>query len=183
MTESAKEAPRDWESAAAGWEKFHHVIAKGSAHINTAIVSRAAIKPGHQVLDVGCGAGDPTFDAAVATGPSGHVLAIDPAPTMLAFAKKRLASRAAASPEEKMSIEFREYDGGRPGVKKRYRTLWGEEVFLMLLLLFLNFQDCLFVCCGSKSCERKREIERKRWEWGGVKCIWRNGMKIFAARL
>lgn len=49
----------------------------------TALVHRAGIRPGDHVLDVGCGRGAVLFPAAEATGPTGHVTAIDLAPTMV----------------------------------------------------------------------------------------------------
>ena len=54
------------------------------------LVGIAGIGPGDRVLDVGCGAGAVTVPAAAATGPDGHVFAIDLSPGMLARAQEAI---------------------------------------------------------------------------------------------
>lgn len=49
----------------------------------TDLISRAGVHTGQDVLDIGCGRGAVTFQAAVAVGPSGSVKAIDIAPGMV----------------------------------------------------------------------------------------------------
>lgn len=51
--------------------------------------SRAGIKTGHTVLDIGCGPGFASADLAQIVGPTGHVLAIDKAPRYLATTTAR----------------------------------------------------------------------------------------------
>ncbi|HEY4179250.1 MAG TPA: methyltransferase domain-containing protein [Kofleriaceae bacterium] len=58
--------------------------------------SRAGIKVGHTVLDVGCGPGFASADLAQVVGPSGHVLAIDKAPHYLATTTARGFSQITA---------------------------------------------------------------------------------------
>ncbi len=55
------------------------------------------LKPGQHVLDVGCGTGRATREMAVALGPEGQVVGLDPADAMLAEAR-RLALPAHAAP-------------------------------------------------------------------------------------
>lgn len=62
----------------------------------------AAPQPGEQLLDVACGTGALTHDAAQAVGPMGRVVALDLSPEALAVA--RLAKRQAGGAE----IEWRE---------------------------------------------------------------------------
>jgi len=49
----------------------------------------AALAPGMHVLDVACGAGQPSFVAAARVGPAGRVTGIDISPRMLALAATR----------------------------------------------------------------------------------------------
>jgi len=50
----------------------------------------ASVRPGMQVLDVGCGAGFNTEGLARLVGPEGSVVAVDLQPRMLAMTKERL---------------------------------------------------------------------------------------------
>ncbi|MDP4509313.1 class I SAM-dependent methyltransferase [Nonomuraea turcica] len=59
--------------------------------IGEATVTAARIQPGERVLDVCCGAGASAVPAAKATGPQGHVDAIDLAPGLLTHARRRAA--------------------------------------------------------------------------------------------
>ena len=58
-------------------------------------VELAQVKPGDQVLDVGCGTGSLTIVAKRAAGPAGEVHGIDPAPGMIELARRK-ATRAGA---------------------------------------------------------------------------------------
>ncbi|MFG1706603.1 class I SAM-dependent methyltransferase [Nonomuraea sp. M3C6] len=59
--------------------------------IGEATVTTARIQPGERVLDVCCGAGASAIPAAKATGPQGHVDAIDLAGELLAHGRRRAA--------------------------------------------------------------------------------------------
>ncbi len=55
---------------------------------HAALMAAAAIAPGEAVIDIGCGNGLTSRDAARATGPTGHVLAVDLSGPMLARAEQ-----------------------------------------------------------------------------------------------
>ena len=52
------------------------------------VMDAAQIRPGQRVLDVGCGTGVLAREAVRRVGPSGFVSGVDPAPGMLAMAKR-----------------------------------------------------------------------------------------------
>jgi SAM-dependent methyltransferase len=60
------------------------------------IFAEAGIRPGMRVLDLGCGAGDVTFVAAVLVGPDGSVVGVDHSPDALARARLRAGQRGLA---------------------------------------------------------------------------------------
>jgi ubiquinone/menaquinone biosynthesis C-methylase UbiE len=72
-----------WESAAPGWAKWEHVFATGLASATDALMDSAGIQPGMQVLDLACGAGSQSIQAAKRVGPNGRVVASDISATML----------------------------------------------------------------------------------------------------
>lgn len=58
--------------------------------VGVALVDQADIRPGHVVLDVGCGRGASLIPAALAAGPTGTVTGLDIAPTMVRHANAAL---------------------------------------------------------------------------------------------
>ncbi|MCV3270883.1 class I SAM-dependent methyltransferase [Roseobacter sinensis] len=61
------------------------------------VLDRAALRAGDAVLDIGCGTGASSLQAADRVGADGHVLGADISPTMLALAKSRGAGRSNVS--------------------------------------------------------------------------------------
>jgi len=80
-----------WEQAAAGWNDHAEAIHAWLRAATNAMLSMAGVAPGLRVLDVAAGAGDQTLEIAKRVGPSGHVLATDFSPAILAFAKANAA--------------------------------------------------------------------------------------------
>ena len=64
-------------------------IEKGAQKLSQRLIEVAEIKPGHRVLDVATGIGEPAITAAKVVGINGHVLATDISAQMLAIAKQR----------------------------------------------------------------------------------------------
>ena len=58
-------------------------------HLYDTLVSWAPIRPGEQVIDLGCGSGGATRAAARAVGPEGMVVGIDASPECIAAAQAR----------------------------------------------------------------------------------------------
>lgn len=66
------------------------------------LVERAAVKAGEHVLDVGCGRGAALFAAVDAVGPTGSVIGIDLAPTMVDLTRTEIAARGLANAQVRM---------------------------------------------------------------------------------
>jgi len=90
---SKLELRRTWEAAAPGWAKWEQAIATALSGATDTLLDMAAISPGMRVLDLACGAGSQTIQAAKRVGANGTVVATDISATMLEHTRQN-ASRA-----------------------------------------------------------------------------------------
>jgi enediyne biosynthesis protein CalE5 len=81
-----------WDDNAAGWRKWWPVFERAGQSVSSRIVELAAVRPGHRVLDLATGNGEPAATAARVVGPSGRVVAVDQSAGMLAIARERAAA-------------------------------------------------------------------------------------------
>jgi ubiquinone/menaquinone biosynthesis C-methylase UbiE len=79
----------DWDRAAAAWRKYDDSLRRGSEPLTRRLLELAAIHPGHRVLDIASGTGEPGLPAAELVGPSGFVLLTDQSAEMLAVARDK----------------------------------------------------------------------------------------------
>lgn len=118
-----KEAQRrDWSSVAAGWKKWWKTMEASARPASERLVDLAGLEPGHAVLDVATGIGEPAVTAARRVGPSGRVVATDQAPQMLAIGRERAVELGLAH------IEFREADAETLDLAERFDAVlsrWG----------------------------------------------------------
>ena len=99
---------REWGVSADGWKRHWDIWEQAAQHLNERLVDLARIRPGHRVLDVATGLGEPAFTAARRVGPTGSVVATDLSPAMLSLAREeaiRLGLR---------NVEFQEMDAEEP---------------------------------------------------------------------
>ena len=80
---------QDWESVAAGWQKWYEIFEKGACKMSDWLIDMAEIKPTSKVLDIATGIGEPAITIAKRLGTNGHVLATDISSQMLSIARKR----------------------------------------------------------------------------------------------
>lgn len=79
------------------WARYQDRLDGMLAPFSAAVLDLAAVKPGERILDIGCGCGATTFDAADRAGGTGRALGVDISGPMVARARKRaeaLGSRA-----------------------------------------------------------------------------------------
>ena len=107
---------RTWEAAAPGWAQWEETFSAGLGEATKALLDMAGIGPGTRVLDLACGAGSQTLQAARRVGPAGQVVATDIAATMLAHLREN-ARRAGLgnittleSPAEELDAQLPPFD-------------------------------------------------------------------------
>jgi ubiquinone/menaquinone biosynthesis C-methylase UbiE len=99
------ESPAQTEGRLIHWASFYdglvNLMTLGQAsRLRRMTVDQALLKAGEKVLDVGCGTGGVTIPAKLRVGKDGRVTGIDPAPEMIAVARRK-AKRAG------IEIDFR----------------------------------------------------------------------------
>jgi SAM-dependent methyltransferase len=99
---------REWDIAAPGFKDWGLVLGPELQPVSDRMMELADIQPGQRVLDVATGPGEPAFTAARRVGPSGHVIATDLAPQMLALGREWAAALGL------QNIDFREMDAEAP---------------------------------------------------------------------
>lgn len=100
-----------WNATAAGWARWWTVFELAAQPVSERLVELAAVAPGHTVLDVATGLGEPAITAARRVGPHGRVIATDCAPAMLREAAGRAESAGLSN------IAFREMDAETPNLE------------------------------------------------------------------
>jgi SAM-dependent methyltransferase len=100
-----------WEDAAEAWDRWGPAIERWLGTATERMLDGANLGPGGRVLDVAAGAGGQSIAAARRVGPSGHVLATDISPAILARAEKAVAAAGLNN------VSIRELDGERLAVE------------------------------------------------------------------
>ncbi len=94
MAESnGTEAAKTWESAAPGWAEWENVLADGLRDATDTMLDMAGVGSGMRVLDLACGAGSQSIQAAARVGSDGSVVASDISATMLSHVRENAKRR------------------------------------------------------------------------------------------
>lgn len=99
-----REQRESWDAAAPGWEKWWPLFDEGARSVAERLVELARVAPGHRVLDVATGTGEPAITTARKVGPSGYVLGVDHSAGMLEVARRRAAALGLTN------VEYRQGD-------------------------------------------------------------------------
>ncbi|HLE28475.1 MAG TPA: methyltransferase domain-containing protein [Anaerolineales bacterium] len=99
------ESPAQTEGRLIRWASFYDVTVNmmtlgQASRLRLLTVDQALLQPRENVLDVGCGTGGVTIPAKIRVGENGSAAGIDPAPEMIAVARRK-AKRAG------VEIDFR----------------------------------------------------------------------------
>jgi ubiquinone/menaquinone biosynthesis C-methylase UbiE len=121
---------KDWERTAAGWEHYEPYFLYALAAVDPTLLRELSLRPGHRVLDVACGSGEPGLAIAQMVAPRGSVLGLDISPAMLAVARRRARMRGVRN------IRFRVADVSRlrtprarfHGAVSRFGLMFAEDI-------------------------------------------------------
>ena len=92
-SENDNEVLAAWETSAQYWNKHQALIEKMFAPLSRVLIEEAGIGPGHTVLDVGGGSGEPSLTIAAVVGELGSVVYTDPAAGMVKSAQAEAERR------------------------------------------------------------------------------------------
>lgn len=102
VAERVRDAQREeWAAAAPGWRARSDEVSMPTRSITDRMIELAQLEPGHRVLDLACGAGDPALRIAEEVGAEGSVLGLDISDPMVASARELAVER------EIINVEFR----------------------------------------------------------------------------
>ncbi len=93
-----------WDEAAPGWRTWWHMTERFMQPVGERLIELAGVRPGHRVLDIATGIGEPAVTAARRVGPKGYVLATDLSAQMVALGRERALHLGLTN------IEFRAMD-------------------------------------------------------------------------
>jgi ubiquinone/menaquinone biosynthesis C-methylase UbiE len=80
---------RNWQSAAAGWEREREAVQAALAPLTDWMLERLAARPGQTLLELGAGTGETGLLAARLVDPGGRVILTDRSTAMLEAAERR----------------------------------------------------------------------------------------------
>lgn len=78
-----------WNAISSGWATVQDMFERGAASMTTRLLALGGVRKGQTILDVATGLGEPALTAADRVGPSGRVVGVDIAASMVAAARHR----------------------------------------------------------------------------------------------
>lgn len=94
-----------WDEAAPGWDKWWPALEQAMRPVTQRLVELAQLQPGHRVLDIATGLGEPALTVAPRVRPGGVVIATDLSAKMLDIARRRAANLGLDN------VHFKQVDG------------------------------------------------------------------------
>ncbi len=89
MDEQRKLQKQQWSAVATAWDRWYDWFEGNTGSLNDWLCAQAGLAPGHKVLDLACGSGQPSLTAATRVLPGGSVTATDISPDMVAVTRRR----------------------------------------------------------------------------------------------
>ncbi len=115
------------EAAGQTWVDLQDDLDRQIEPLGRAVLAALALKPGENVLDVGCGCGQSTLALAELVGPSGSVLGADISQPMLTLAKARSGGAPQVAYVEADAQTFPLEAGRFDAVHSRFGVMFFED--------------------------------------------------------
>ena len=80
---------QDWNRVASAWEKWDQYLEENLSYISYRLIGDLRLRPGQDVLDLGCGTGNPSLLISRIVGDNGSVTGVDLSENMLSVARKK----------------------------------------------------------------------------------------------
>jgi SAM-dependent methyltransferase len=113
------------------------------------LLAAAALEPGEQVLDVGCGNGAVSLEAASAVGSGGHVTGLDLSAPMLSLARRRAEERGVDVDFVQGDAQTASFDRPFDAVVSRFGVMFFDDpaaAFANLAMAVRHGGRICFVC-------------------------------------
>jgi ubiquinone/menaquinone biosynthesis C-methylase UbiE len=102
---------QNWEQSAPGWSRWEATLLHILSAVDLPLLRALDLRPGHRLLDLACGPGEPGIGFAEWVRPGGSVVGVDVSRQMLRQARARARSRGAKN------VRFVQGDLGRLPVR------------------------------------------------------------------
>ena len=140
-----------WASVASTWVEIEEHQEGIAGDPGRTAMDRLDVRPGHRVLDLGCGTGPTTVELARRVGPDGSVLGVDIAAEMLDPARRRAAREGVANVSF-VHADAQSYDLGSDAYDRAF-SRFGAMFYADPVAAFSNIHKALktggalgFVC-------------------------------------
>ena len=152
-----------WRTRGPFWDQEADLLVRAAQALNQPLIEAADIQPGHQVLDLASGPGEPAFTIAELVGPDGGVIATDLVEEMLAGTRRRLeagdVSNLTAQTADMQSLPFDDASFDR--VTCRFGIMFPPDpaqAFAEVLRVLRPGGKCAFMVWGPRPHNTMLEI-------------------------
>ncbi|ATC26359.1 methyltransferase domain-containing protein [Caulobacter vibrioides] len=114
-----------WDRAGRVWVEQQALLDRLFQPIAQAVVDRADLRAGEAVLDVGCGSGATTFEAAWRVGPQGRAVGADISGALLELARRRAGEQGLEGVDfVQADAQTHDFDAGFDAIVSRFGVMF-----------------------------------------------------------